>query len=254
MLETKNLSEIILHDESTFRHVALYGRLKTAMLDRGMCFHVLGDAEKIGGADAARLLNLAFWDPSAHAEILDEPELEADQLMHNAWHVLAREACGDDHQSADALLLAEAIASAFDVYLIGRTLGHAPDSSFLETQVAAMSYSANAAGVNEQQFGDLLERLSASPEATFEELRQLLFDAASELVAAQSLDAATAVLLNHADHPMFPLLHHYELPTWVLYARCYGSTCEPVANVRAMDHAMRKSNDSVLWLEENWLD
>lgn len=254
MLESKTLNQLTLHDEKSFRHVGLYDRLKEAMASRNMRFHVLENAKSLGGGDAVRLLNLAFWDPSAHAEVLDEPELEADQLMHNAWHVIAREACGEDHQSADALLLGEAIASAFDVYLIGRTLGHAPDSSFLESQIAAMSYASEAAGWTEKQFSGLLERMSREPEKAFEELRQLLFDVSSELVAAPDLHSAASVLASHRDHPMFPLLHHYELPTWVLYARSYATTCDHVEKVRAFDRAMREAEDAIAWLEENWLD
>jgi hypothetical protein len=251
MLETKAIAEITIHDEASFRHVGLYDALKQAMLDRNMCFHLLGEAA--GGQDAARLLNLAFWDPSAHAEVLSEAEIEADQLMHNAWHVLAREACGEHSGTADALLLGESIASAFDVYLIGRTIGQQPDSSFLQSQVAAMSESAAASGASESEFEDMLGQMAREPERCFEALRQLLFDVSTTLVAASDLQSAAAALAASRDHAMYPLLHHYELPTWVLYARHYASHCEPTPSVRAIDEAMRGSDDSIAWLEARWV-
>ena len=43
-------------------------------------------------------------------------------------------------QSPEGFLLGESIASAFDMYLVGRLLGHSPDASFLETQVPAMEF------------------------------------------------------------------------------------------------------------------
>ena len=68
----------------------------------------------------------------------------ADVVAHAAWHYLAARAlapAAGRSLSVDALFLGEAIASAFDVYLVGRLLGHAPRSTFLETQVPAMAES-----------------------------------------------------------------------------------------------------------------
>ena len=67
-------------------------------------------------------------------------------------------------QSAEALFLGEAIASAFDVYLVGRLLGHAPDSSFLETQVPAMAEAAQAAGLPDEELEAMLDGIAADPE------------------------------------------------------------------------------------------
>jgi hypothetical protein len=47
-------------------------------------------------------------------------------------------------------------------------------------------------------------------------------------------------------------LHHYELSNWTLYARAYakGSTSPAV---QAIDAALRTADDSLEWLERNWL-
>jgi hypothetical protein len=52
---------------------------------------------------------------------------------------------------------------------------------------------------------------------------------------------------------MAPLLHHYELPTWVLYARAYGTSQGRSETVRAMDRALREAADPMAWLEKHWV-
>jgi hypothetical protein len=52
---------------------------------------------------------------------------------------------------------------------------------------------------------------------------------------------------------MAMLLHHYELPTWVLYARAYANDSEPNKTVRDADKAMRTAADSLAWLQTSWL-
>ena len=67
----------------------------------------------------------------------------------------------------DSLRTLLAIASAFDVYLVGRLLGHAPASAFLASQVPAMAETASAAALSERaferhRFGALLHRYEIS--------------------------------------------------------------------------------------------
>src|SRR5262249_58588910 len=115
-----------------------------------------------------------------------EDGVPADVVAHAAWHHLAAKALADSagsSLSAEASYLGEAIASAFDVYLVGRLLGHAPNSSFLATQVPAMADSASAAGLSEDGFDALLQEIAEAPERAFEDLRQLIFDATTTLAA-----------------------------------------------------------------------
>ena len=60
-------------------------------------------------------------------------------VCHAAWHHVARKHFPAGPLSADAMFLGEAVASAFDLYLVGRLLRHVPDAEFLETQVPAMT-------------------------------------------------------------------------------------------------------------------
>jgi hypothetical protein len=126
--------------------------------------------------DRALLLNLTFWAADSGGDVLVDDRIEADVVAHAAWHHLSARALAHDlgappgpPPSVDALFLGEAIASAFDVYLVGRLLGHAPQSTFLETQVPAMALAASAAGLSEDEFerrlGDIAAESSSATRA-----------------------------------------------------------------------------------------
>ncbi len=243
------LRELAIDDEADFRHVGLYPDLKAVMAGEGVHFGVL-DGPCAGPSDA-QLLNLAFWQPGDVAEVLSEPVIAADQVMHSAWHALAFEALAEAGASALGLLLAESIASAFDIYLVGRLIGHAPEAQFLQTQVPAMRDAAEDANMADDAFEALLQRAAEQPEACFSQLQSLLFRVASELLQSPDIDRAHTVLQAHHSEPFAPLLHHYELVSWVLYARCYGSgSSDKVAQTWA---AMRSAQCTLTWLSDTWL-
>ncbi len=262
-LRTLLLSELHVDDERSFRHVGLYAELKRVLLEDGYRFRVpaggaAGPGSSLGSSwDRVLFLNLTFWSPGA-SDVLVDDHVSADVVAHVAWHHLARRAVGS--ASADALFLGEAIASAFDLYLVGRLLGHAPDSSFLETQVPAMADAAAAAGLSDDAFEAMLEGISADPEGSFEQLRQLLFDAATTLVRCGDVDEAASALAALDARPLAPLLHHYELSNWVLYAKAYTDRLAPGRDglapdpaVRAIDAALRAAPVSLDWLERQWV-
>lgn len=242
-----DVADLTVEDERSLAHVEIYADLRQRARSIGLRFGVVADDR----ADHATVLNLAFWRPGDVAEVLADNVITADQLAHNMWHALAAEALGDDARSVRGLLLAEAIASAFDIYLVGRLLGHAPQSDFLATQVPAMADAASDAGCDEAQFEALLERATQAPEQSFELLRQLLFEVSVSLSAAADLDAAADVLQRAEGHVFAPLLHHYELSTWVLFARCFG---QPGGEAAASLHtALCDAPDSIAWLQRAWL-
>lgn len=246
------LDDLQIEDERALRHVGLYDELKQALRRDGYRFRV----PERGSAswDRVVFLNLTFWDPGEQGDVLTAATIPADVVTHVAWHHLARRALGPASASADGLFFGEAIASAFDLYLVGRLLGHAPDAQFLETQVPAMAEVAEAAGVSEEAFEEMLEGIAADPERAFEDLRRLLFDAATTLVTASSVDAAAEALARFDDHRFGAILHHYELSNWVLYARAYASgALAPDPAVRAVDAALRGAPVALDWLQREWL-
>jgi hypothetical protein len=257
-LQKRTIDALTIDDERSFRHVGLYDDLKRALRDDGFCFRV---PEPKGAPDATwdrvLFLNLTFWSASEPSDILLDDHVAADVVAHAAWHHLARRALPGP-VTAEGLFLGESIASAFDLYLVGRLLGHAPSSDFLETQVPAMSEAAATAGLSEEGFEALLERIAADPDRAFEDLRELLFDAATTLYACADADDAAALLERFAEHPYASLLHHYELSNWILYARAYaqpeaGQGRRDDERVRRIDGALRAANVALDWLQEHWI-
>ncbi|WP_437280133.1 hypothetical protein WME90_06110 [Sorangium sp. So ce375] len=251
-LRTLTLDELTIDDERSFRHVALYDDLKQALRRDGYRFRVPeGDASW----DRVVFLNLTFWSQSEQGDLIAGDHLAADVVAHVAWHHLAHRALtpAGAPPSAEALLLAEAIASAFDLYLVGRLLGHAPSSDFLATQVPAMAEAAEAAGLSDAGFEALLEGVSADPERAFEDLRALLFDVTTALLPCDRLSRAAEILAGFDAHRFAPLLHHYELSNWILSTRAPGSASAPDPVARAVDAALRSAPVSLAWLEQRWV-
>jgi hypothetical protein len=256
-LPRKLLDELTIDDERSYGHVAIYADLKEVVRRAGYSFRILPGAHA-GRWDEALLLNLAFWDARSGGDVLVDERIDADVVTHAAWHWLSARAFATDGAapSADALLFGEAVASAFDLYLVGRLLGHAPDAQFLESQVPAMAEVALAAGLSEGDFDVLLEEVAADPDRAFEDLRELLFDVSTELLAATAPDEAFAVLDRCAAHRFAPLLHRFELASWTLYARAYarGSALVPRdARVRELDAELRTAAEPVEWLARLWV-
>jgi hypothetical protein len=244
-------SELTVEDEASFSHVGLYADLVAIARRDDLRFAIAGD-ERRPGAQRALLLNLLFWEPRT-ADVLASDSLPADVVMHVVWHhVVAK------HLPPGGLsdLLAESIASAFDVYLVGRLLGHRPDSEFLATQVPRMADAALDAGMSEQGFEELLESTSRDPEGAFEAVRALLFEAACALTEVGSLDDADARLASFESRPFGALLHHFEVPTWVLRTRLSQAREDTKGRDRealALHTELASSKRSLDWLEQHWV-
>jgi len=257
-LHRVTLDELRIEDERSYRHVGLYAELKQALARDRVTFLVPPRKGKPARWDRVLFLNLTFWSPDHPGDVLESDTIQADVVMHAAWHHLARRALDalgtTASQSPEALFLGESIASAFDLYLVGRLLGHAPDAAFLETQVPAMAEVVEQAGMPEATFERMLEDVARDPDQAFEDLRELLFDASSALVRCPSAEEASATIARFDEHRFGPLLHHYELSTWILYARAYAKDLgTPNAEVMNIDAALRRADVALDWLEKNWI-
>jgi hypothetical protein len=248
--ERCTLDQLEIEDAKSFRHIAVYGDLERILRKSGYSFRVLPEPRW----DRALLLNLTYWAPDEAGDVLVDRTIPCDVVAHVTWHHLATTALkpASGPTPISALFLGEAIASAFDLYLVGRILGRAPRSTFLATQVEAMAETADAAGLSEPDFEKLLEGVAEDPEGAFASLRQLLVDATAALVKAERSEDALGVLLGLEGHRFAPLLHRYELSNWVLYARAYGSAA-PCAKTDAVERALREAKDPLAWLIENWV-
>jgi hypothetical protein len=257
VFEERTLSELTIDDEPSFRHVGLYAELKGVLLRDAYKFRLL-PARAAHRWDRALLLNLTFWG-AAGGDVLQDEHIPADVVTHAAWHHLAGKALAaapGAPLSAEALFLGEAIASAFDLYLVGRLLGHSPDSTFLETQVPRMAEATSAAGLSEEGFEAMLDGITKDPERAFADLRELLSSATLALLRCGDMDQAFTVLEGFDTHRFGALLHHYELSNWVLYAKAYAKAddaARPDPRVRAVEEALRGAADPLAWLTKAWL-
>ena len=69
------------------------------------------------------------------------------------------------------------------------------------------------------------------------------------------VDRAQAVLEGLADRRFAPLLHHYQLSNWILYARAYAA--QPVVADDAaidVDRTLRAAPISLDWLDRHFID
>ena len=249
--ERVGLGELRIDDERALRHVPLYAPLKQRLLDDGHRFRVARTSDW----NRALLLNLGFWSPRDPADVLTGRRIPADVVAHVAWHHVAARALGEAASSADGLLFAESVASAFDLYLVGKLLDKAPRSTFLATQVPAMADVAESAGLGRRAFARLLGDIARDPDAAFAELRALLFHAGARLVRVKNTDAAARVLEGFAAHRFHALLHHYNLASWVLYCRAHASPIAPrvLPAIARVDRALGRAPIALEWLARQWL-
>ncbi len=254
-LSVCTLDDLAIDDEAAFRHVPLYAELKSVVRRGRLPFRALA---KGGRWERALLLNLTCWGDGG-GDVLMSRRTTADVVTHVAWHDLATSALvrAGARPSADALLFGEALASGFDLYLVGTLLRLRARSVFLDSHVAAMADAASDAGVGARAFAKLLAGIAADPARSFEELRELLFDVSSGLLVCNTADEANALLdsLDTKERRFAPLLHQYAVSAWVLYARAFGSRARARTRaVRKIDAAVRASpSASLAWLASHWL-
>ncbi|MES1172126.1 MAG: hypothetical protein ABUL77_02725 [Bacteroidota bacterium] len=268
-LRDLTLDDLTVDDEKSFRHVGLYAELKAALRVSGHRFQVPGAGDRASW-DRALFLNLTYWSGAEETTVLCEPHIAPDVIAHTAWHhVAGRElarlrahavepAGPAGPPSAAALFFGEALASAFDLYLVGRLIGNAPDSDFITTQVPVMAEAAEQAGLSEAGFASLLEGAAADPERAFEDMRALLVDATAGLFACVDATQAQAVLDRFGGHRFEPLLHHFQLSNWILHARSNAAAPSPQATawdnvVAEVDGALRAAPVSLDWLASGWV-
>jgi len=254
------LDDLLIDDEGPFRAIAIYRLLKASLV---AARHVFRVPDRDLGWDRTLFLNLTYWSPREEASVLREPRIAADVVAHTAWHHVATKhlapLAGGLPPSAEALFFAEALASAFDLYLVGRLLPLAPESEFLETQVPVMQEAAEERGLDGDAFAALLKDVVAEPERAFEDLRALLYDAGLALTAAADAREAEAALNALENRRFAVLLHHFQLSNWVLYARAYAGQPgragldEERAAIQKLDTTLRQAPSALGWLEERWL-
>jgi hypothetical protein len=119
-----------------------------------------------------------------------------------------------------------------------------------------MADTASDAGVGARAFSKLLAGIAADPALAFEELRALLFDVSTRLLAARGAQEAAALLVAREmrRRRFAPLLHQYALSTWVLYAHAFAPRAlAPRTAIRKLHAVLRAAPSSLDWLAARWL-
>lgn len=256
-LRRVHLEDLTITDEPAFEAIATYAKLKRSLQDGRYPFLLPTSGTRFSW-DRALFLNLTFWNGQQGADVMMDEFISADQVAHVAWHQIVNrrlaEAVGETVPSPSSLFLGESIASAFDLYLLGKLLRSAPGCDFITTQVPIISEAAEEAGLPEIGFSNLLEGIAGDPERAFEDMRALLMDLTQALQPARSAEEAQAVIEDHEGHRFAPLIHHYQISNWLLYARAYSAAAPALeAEVARVDAALREAPSSLAWLEANWL-
>lgn len=258
-LRLVGLDELTIDDRAPFAGVAIYTRLEELLRRSDQRFQI-PEGGRTMSWDRALFLNLTYWTADEGADVLCDGHIPADVVAHVGWHEVVRRELARRGSSppaapsAEAMFLAESIASAFDLYLVGRLLPSAPDCDFVTTQVPLMAECAAEAGLPEAGFSALLEEVVLHPERAFEDLRALLFDAATGLLGCSGAGEAQAVLEGLADRRFAPLFHHYQLSNWILYARAYAQPLATDSVAREVDSALREAPVSLEWLEHHFME
>ena len=255
-----SIDDLIIDDEPSFAAIELYPRLKASLRASKQRFYIPANGESASW-DRTVFLNLTFWGGPQSGDVLCDGYIPADVVCHTAWHHLATDAVmnarapgADPTPSAHALLFGESIASAFDLYLVGHLLAKAPQSDFIVSQMPIMAEVAENAGLSAREFSNLMAEVSEDPDRAFEDLRTLLLDVTRALLAVGDAPAAQLTLEKSAGHRFHPLLHHYQLSNWLLYARAYSRTSTADdERVRAIDAELRAAPSSLVWLAQHWL-
>jgi len=256
-LRRTTLDKLTILDEPAFLALPVYTRLKRHVIESKYPF-LIPDSHTNFSWDRSLFLNLTFWNGQQGADVLAEDEIQADVVAHVAWHQLTNQqlerAVGTHTPSAASMFLGESIASAFDLYVLGKLIRSAPGCDFVTSQVPIMSEATEQAGLPSKGFERLLDGVASDPDQAFEDLRSYLFDITQALLPAVSAEAAQSILEDHEGHRFAPLLHHYQVSNWILYARAYSTTSVQLqAEVERVDAQLRAASSSLVWLEAHWL-
>lgn len=180
------------------------------------CLELLSDLDVVcfpKGRGLGRLVNLLQWQVDQQLEYLDGDAVAADQVVHFALHHLWHRRIGSDHPFD--LLFAECMASASDLYLLGKLSNGGEETDFLvDTLDSFGSYYEIYS--SESRLEKLVARILENPYQTMSAAVDYLFRLGVALLSPQiNLEA----LARFQDDLLYPLAHHYNISNWILTIR-----------------------------------
>lgn len=195
---------------------------RDAFLEAGIdlltyCERVLR-AKKVGAVvldsapGVARIINLLSWSVNDRREYLDQPEVFADQVIHFAAHQVVAEVWGAETPAS--MLFAEAVASACDLYCLGKLSAAGVETEFMADTLASFADYYEQYAAEEEDYESVLERLLEGPHEAMAELAEFLYDTGAQLCRAKDEAEMAEVLIPLADEIWYPMLFHYQVVHW----------------------------------------
>jgi hypothetical protein len=166
------------------------------------------------GRGMARLLNLLCWDAASGTEFLDDQEMPADQAIHMAIHQVIERDLGST--TPEHMLLAETIASASDLYLLGKLAKAGEETAFVTETMESFSFYYETYAAKAEHLETLLQAVLTSPFMAMSQVADFLFE--TGLLLFQPLSNAEALRACTA-HAFYPLIHHYNITNWIMAIR-----------------------------------
>lgn len=207
--EMTTLQELEIFEQDAFK------RADIKLLD--LSLHLLKDHRMAvipHSTGLARLVNLLHWDASENLEYLDGEGVLADQIIHFAvHHVMNR---FNQCNTAKGMLFAECMASAADVYLVGKLSQAGEETDFLQDTLESFSTYYEMYAVDETHLELMLSTILEQPFKAMMDLANYLFQFGSALLGAQP-DLEKLIQLQ--EHFSYPLVHHYNISNWILTIR-----------------------------------
>ncbi len=165
----------------------------------------------------ARIINLLEWQSHAYHEYLDGEGIFVDQVVHIALHQAVDELSGGRHP--ESALLAEAYASASDLYLLGKLSQAGVECDFVVETLESLGsyYEMYADGDN--AMSRLLEQLLIDPYQTMVDVAHYLMQFCQPLLYSCSLPEVMDEIQRLETDLFYPLVHHYNTTNWILTIR-----------------------------------
>lgn len=163
----------------------------------------------------ARIINLIQWEAAETTEYFDGEGIYFDQALHAAIHHVM-----DLQPNANnpfAMLAAECLASASDLFLLGTLSQAGQETDFLiDTMDSFYSYYELYCGEDQDPLKNLLNEVVENPLKTMSDVASYLYTFTSPLLYNEP---HIQDLLDLQENDFYPLIHHYNISNWVLNIR-----------------------------------
>ena len=202
------LTDLTIYEAEPFRRAEI-GLLDAALL-------VLKDHRFIHlpGKGLSKMVDLLNWRAGARCEHIESRGIFADQAVHFAIHHVLEGVLGG--RQPQTVLLAECVASASDMYLLGKLSEAGEETGFLSETIESYCSYYEMYAAEAEQLEHLLSAFLDDPFKTMAETAIFLFSFGTALLGP---NWNRAVLTEMTANPYYPLVHHYNLTNWILSIR-----------------------------------